>query len=44
VASTVVSSIVASPPRAASGHDAVRIVATTVRSAGASTVTMALPA
>jgi hypothetical protein len=44
VASTETASTLALPPRAASGHDAARTVATTVWPAGASTVTMALPA
>src|SRR5690606_41765755 len=44
VASTVVASTVALPSRAASGHEAVRTVATTACPAGASTVTIALPA
>jgi hypothetical protein len=44
VASALAVSTFALPPRAASGHEAVRTVATTGLSDGALTVTIALPA
>ena len=43
-AAAVADSMLALPPVAAAAHDAARMVATTVRPAGASTVMMALPA